>query len=260
MLLGEIHHDSVPLPPETEHMNSSERVEDPPRRGVLHRLACLVGKRRVMRLQGGTNALRQRGIHQPTHGHAHAQRHDALGLVQIARGGEKLRVLQKSASAFRRHLACIAFQHRWRRQVGGVERMRGQDDTTLLVNEGLAGSEGRGPGPVDVVDHLVGWCPLSGASPCAIAGQRAHRARAQNRGLQIRLEGPTCLTGLRFTRTGGTASVLNGFDCLGTRPAPRLVDGALCWRLAGLGGHQEPALLHATVGRRQLVSTRALVA
>src|SRR6266496_5395296 len=103
MLLGEIHHDRVPLPPDTEHMNSYEIVEDPPRRGVLHRFAFLVGKRRVMRLQGCTNAILQRGIHQQTHGHDHEQRHDALALFQIQRGGEKLRVLQKSESAFRMH-------------------------------------------------------------------------------------------------------------------------------------------------------------
>lgn len=212
-----------------------------------------------MRLQGCTNALLQRGIHQHTHGHDHEQRHDALGLFQRPRGGEKLRVLQKSASAFRMHLAFIAFQHRLRRQVGGVELMSGQDETTLLVNEGLAGREGRGQGPVDLVDHLVGLWPLSGASPCAIAGQSAHRARAQRRGLQILLEGPKCLTGISVTRQGGTASWLKGFDFLVTLLAPRLVDGALRWRLAGLGVHQEPALLHATVGRRQLVITIALL-
>src|SRR5262249_31980066 len=111
----------------------------------------------------------------------------------------------KSEPAFRIHLAFVAFQDRLRWQLGGIELIGGQDETTLLVNAGLAGREGRGQGPVDLVEHLVGWRPVSGASPFAIAGYNAHRARGEKRGLQVLLEGHKRLTRIRFARKGSTA-------------------------------------------------------
>jgi len=38
-------------------------------------------------------------------------------------------------------LACVACSHLVRRQVGGVEFVGGQDETPMLVDAGLAGSE-----------------------------------------------------------------------------------------------------------------------
>jgi hypothetical protein len=81
------------------------------------------------------------------------------------------------------HLALVARQQLWGRQVSRVEVVGGQPDTTLLVEEGLSGRERRGPSPLDLVDQLRGLRPVSRAAPCARAGPRVHRAGAQQRGL-----------------------------------------------------------------------------
>jgi len=229
MLLGEMHHESVPLPRDAEHMHPYASVEAPPRRGMLHRWAFVVGTRRVLRLQGGAHAGLPRGIHQHTPRHDHEQRHEALGRWQRQRGGDTLRVLHTSAPACCMPLAFVPFHHRWRRQWGGVKRMGGQEATTLGGNEGVAGREGRGQGPVALGEPLVGRRPWSGASPCARAGQRAHRARVRQGGLYVPLAGPQRLTRIGCARTGGTAYVPQGFDVLVTLLAPLRGDGALRW-------------------------------
>ena len=57
VLLGEIDHQGRPLPRDEEHMNPDKILEDPSCRRVLHGFALLVGKRRVMLLQGGTDSV-----------------------------------------------------------------------------------------------------------------------------------------------------------------------------------------------------------
>lgn len=80
-------------------------------------------------------------------------------------------------------LAFVAFQKLVRRQLGVVDFVGRQDETTVLVDEGLASRERRGQGPFDVIDHLVGVSPLSGASSLAIAGRSAHGTAVEEGGL-----------------------------------------------------------------------------
>jgi hypothetical protein len=150
------------------------------------------------------------------------------------------------------HLAFIAFQKLLWRQVGVVEFVSGQDETTVLVDEHLSGREREGQGAVNGVDHLVRWGSARGASPFAIAGPNVHRTRGEERGLQGVLEGSKRLTYIRFACTGGTAYFLPGFAFLVTLLAQLFIDGALGLGLAEFGVDQDPTLWHAAVNGGQL--------
>jgi hypothetical protein len=151
------------------------------------------------------------------------------------------------------HLAFVARQQLLWRQLSSVEFVGSQNETPVLVEEGLSGRERRGQSPLDLVDRLRGLHPLSRSAPRAIAGPRVHRAGAQQRGLQGWRQERQRLLGIGFARTGSAASFLPRFNLFVTCWASRLVDGALCLRLAGFGGDEDPALRHATGGRRLLV-------
>ena len=65
------------------------------------------------------------------------------------------------------YLAFVACQQLLRWQLGGVEFVGGQDETTVLVDEGLPGGEHGGQSSIDLVDHLVGSSVWSKSAPCA---------------------------------------------------------------------------------------------
>ena len=71
MLLGEIHHEGLPLPRDEQHMHPDKIVEDPPCRGILHPLAFLVGKRRMLLFERPTEAGLSSRIDEETDGHDH---------------------------------------------------------------------------------------------------------------------------------------------------------------------------------------------
>ena len=53
-------------------------------------------------------------------------------------------------------LAFVGVQQLLRWQLGGVEFVGGQDETTVLVDEGLSGRKRGDQAPLDLVDHLRG--------------------------------------------------------------------------------------------------------
>jgi hypothetical protein len=150
-------------------------------------------------------------------------------------------------------LACVAVAELLGRPLVVVKFVGSQDDTTVLVDEGLSGRERRGQGSIALVHHVVGLSPLSGASPFAIAGQSAYRTGAQQRRLQVLLEERKCLPCIGFACTGSPTSFLKGLNVFVTLLAPLLGDGGLCLRRASLGIDEDPALRNPTVGRQQLV-------
>ena len=99
-----------------------------------------VRKRRFRVFERLAETVCHGGIDQQAHRHHQPERHQALRRLQRPRGGEQLRVLQPAAPPCHRSLARGAGQHRWRRQLGGVEGVRGADDTPRLVDAGVVGS------------------------------------------------------------------------------------------------------------------------
>ena len=61
----------------------------------------LVGKGRLMVFAGFADAIFPGCVHQQAPRHHHQQRPDRFGFFEVERRGEKLRVLQQSAPAFR---------------------------------------------------------------------------------------------------------------------------------------------------------------
>ena len=175
MLIGEIQHDG-PLAWSDEEMNAHKIMKYPPGRWILHTFPLLIGKGRVMLLKRLPNAVLQGRIHQQTHGHDHQEGHDPLRFFEVERGGQKLGIFQEAKPALRMRLAFVGVQQLLRWQLGGVEFVGGQDETTVLVDEGLSGRKRGGQAPLDLVDHLLGLHAWSGASPFAIARRCAHGA------------------------------------------------------------------------------------
>jgi len=89
-------------------MNPDKVVEHPSCSRVLDAFAFLVWKCCLMFLEGLANPIFQGRIHQQADGHHHQQRHDAFGLFEIPRGGQKLWVFQEAKPSFRLGLAFIA--------------------------------------------------------------------------------------------------------------------------------------------------------
>jgi hypothetical protein len=241
----------------TPHVHPHHIMQHPARRRLVHPFTLRVGTRRRLGFACRTATVCPGGRpHQP-HGHHPHQGPDARRLVQLERRGETLRVVQTSAPALRVHLAVIALHHRLRRPWGRVECRGGHKDTTVRVEAGVPGRERRGQRPVALVDHLGGSGRWAGSTPCAIARLSAHRAGAQNRRVHVRRNGRKRLTRRGLARDGRGTSGLQGVAVLGTLRAPRLVDGAVRLRSAGLSGAEDPTWLNAAVGRGQLTSAIA---
>ena len=97
-----------PLPRDQEHVNPDNILEDPPRRGVLHRWPGWVGKSGAWILQRVAHAILPRGLPQQAPRHHQQERHDPLKLFEIARGGQNAGGLEKTTPACRQSLAFIA--------------------------------------------------------------------------------------------------------------------------------------------------------
>jgi hypothetical protein len=182
MLLREIEHQGS-LPREVQQMNPYKVMEDPALGRVLHWLAIVVGRCRVMVLQGFANARLQRHIDQQTHRHHHQQGHDPLGLFEIERRGQQAGIFEEATAAFCMRLAFVACQELLGRSRGVVECIGGEDDTTLLLHERLTSSAPRGQGPCDMVDHVGGGSALAWSPPHAIAWCGADGAFGEEGGL-----------------------------------------------------------------------------
>src|SRR5215211_6051154 len=140
MLLGEIQHQR-PLPWDEEPVNPHNIVKDPPCGGVLYRCALLVRDGAPVVLEGMAHAIRQRRIHEPAHRHHPQERHAPLGLFEIPRRGAKAWLLAEANAAFRMPLALVAREQRRRRELGSVQCVGGQEETTLAVDESLTGRD-----------------------------------------------------------------------------------------------------------------------
>ena len=89
-------------------MHPDKVVEDPARCRVLHGVAVLVGKRRVMVLEGLPDTIVSGRLHQQAHRHDHQERHDPFRLFEIEGGGQKARIFEEATSAFRVGLPFVA--------------------------------------------------------------------------------------------------------------------------------------------------------
>lgn len=136
---------------------------------------------------------------------------------------------------------------RW--QLGFVQFVRGEDETTLLVDKRLTGCDPRSEGSCDVVDDLVRLCLRARSSPLPVAWRRADGALVEQCGLQVVDKMRQGLLGICFTGKGGAAQPLEEMDFVVTLPAPLLIDGALGPRLALFRVDKDPALRHTTVAR-----------
>ena len=136
-----------------------------------------------MRLERLANTVLQGCIDQQAHGHHHEQRHDALGLFEVQRGGQKLRVFQKAESALCMDLAFVAGQQLSWGQLGGVECIGGQDETTVLREPGLSRGEGRCEGALNLIDHPFERGGLAWPSPLGVAHDGLDRGLVELRSL-----------------------------------------------------------------------------
>jgi hypothetical protein len=256
MSLGESEHE-WPLACLTSPVNPDNIMPPPACRRMLKPFPRLMGKRCLMLVERLAKTIGQGGRHQSTHRHHHAQRHEALRLFPVPRGGYNRRGFKTPTPTFRTPWALIPFQKRWRWPWGFGPCVGGQDDTTVLVDERLWGRERGGPGPVDVGDDLVGVGAWPRSSAFAIAGRRVHRAGGQAGGRQALRNGRKRLLRLHCTRNRVAASCLPGLDCVVTLLAPLLVHRTLGLRRAGLGVQEAPAWLEPARARRQRVSALA---
>src|SRR5712664_1848965 len=183
-------------------------MEHPACRGVLPPLAFLVWKRGVLLFECPTDAILYSRIDEQTDGHHHQQGHDAFGLFEIERGGEKLGVFEEAKPALRMGLAFIAGSQFLGGQQGLVACIGCEDETTLLVNEGRSGSDGGGERPCDSIDDLGRWGALAWSSTLAIVGCRTHRDLVQARGGSSWRQRRQCLLRIRFTGKRHAAELL----------------------------------------------------
>jgi hypothetical protein len=234
-------------------MNPDKRVEHPPRRGVLEAFALLVWNRRLVIPEALANPIVQGCIHQHAHRHDHEQGHDALGLFQIPRGGQKLRGFEESTAALGRPLAFIGREPLRGWSLVVLECMRGEDATTLLYHQGLAGRERRRQGPVELLSQLVGRGAVAWSAPLAVAWPDTKRHFRQCRGLHALRTGGQRLLRLGFTRKRGAAEVLERFEVVGPLSAEVCVRRALRLGTPRRGVREPPALHAAAIGRLQRV-------
>jgi hypothetical protein len=61
--------------------------------------------------EGLADAIRQGGLDRQTHRQHHQQRHEPLGIVEIARRGHKARVVEEAKAAFGMLLAFLGLEY-----------------------------------------------------------------------------------------------------------------------------------------------------
>ena len=135
-------------------MNPVKVVEYPSCRGVLDAFAFLVWKGGPVLCECGANTILQGRIDEETYRHHHQEGHDALRLFEIEGRGQKAGVFEEAEAAFGMHVAFVAGSHLLGRQLGVIQLIGGEEETTVLVDAVLPGRERAGQGPCDVVDHL----------------------------------------------------------------------------------------------------------
>jgi hypothetical protein len=229
-------------------MNSPKILEDPSRRRILDRLPLLVGKRRVMRRERLAHTILQSGIDQQTYRHHHQQRHDALGLFEIERGGQKARVFEESKPAFRMTLPFVAVEELLRRQLLGIEFIGGQNETTVLGESALSQSEGGSEGAFNLIPHVIGLGVLSRSSPLAIARYGPNPDVVESGRLSGLLKGGKGLLRIGLTGKGGTTQLLESLAFLLALREPLRVHRPHGLSPAMLGVHKHPALFHPAIG------------
>ena len=163
VLVGQIENHEI-LSQDVEHMNPHEVMEHPACGRGLDALAFLVWKRRPVFLERAANAVRSGGIDEQTDGHHHQQGPDAFGFFERARRGQQLGGFEEAKAACGIRLPCVSGQHHWRWHLGLVQVIRGEDETTVLVDKRLTGCAPRRQGSSDIVDDLVrlgamAWTP-----------------------------------------------------------------------------------------------------
>src|SRR4030095_1997259 len=156
---------------------------------------------------------------------------------------------EEAKAALGIRLPLVSGHRLWRWQLGLVQFVRREDETTVLVDKGLTGRDPRSESSYDVVDDLVGLCLRAGSPPLPIAWRGADGALVEKRGLQVVDKMCQGLLGIRFTGKGGEAQLLERLDFAVTLPAPLRIDGALGLWLALFRVDKDPALRHTAVAR-----------
>ncbi len=256
VLFGEMEHER-PLPRKTAPVHPDKVMEDPAGRGVVHPLAFVVGKRRVLLFERWTDAVCSGGGHQQAHGHHHQQGHEACRLFERARGGQTLGGFEEANPALRLGVACRAGQQFRGGQEGLVELMSREDATTLLVHQGRPGRAGRDERPCDRGDGLGRLGALAWSSPRARAWGRTQRDFVQDRGVEALPQRRQRLLRLRFTGKRPTAALLARGDVALALFAQLLVDRVLRLGVAVRRVDQHPALGHSAISRGQALRARA---
>jgi hypothetical protein len=135
----------------------------------------------------------------------------------------------------------------------GIAFMRGEDATTLLYHQCLAGRERRRQGPVDLIYQLVGRGAVAWSAPLAVAWPDTNRHFRQCRGLHALRTGGQRLLRLGFTRKRGAAEVLERFEVVGPLSEEVCVRRALRLGTPMRGVREHPARHAAAIGRLQRV-------
>ncbi len=232
-------------------MNPDKVLEDPAGRGMLHPLAFVVGKRRLLRLERCAEAICEGGVHEQAHGHHHHQGHNAFRFCEIQGGGQKLGGFEEAQATLRVGLVFRVAQQVRGGQAGLVQFMRREEKTTLLVHEGRPGREGGREDSVDRGEGVRRWGARAWAAPRAIAWGRTYRTLVQEGGLEALRQRGQCLLRICGTGQGPTPEFLEGGDGALALCEPLLVDRMLRLGVAVLCVDQPPALGPPTRGRGQ---------
>jgi hypothetical protein len=239
-------------------MHANKVVEDPPRSGVLHAFAFVVWQGGRMRLEGGANPILQGRRHQQADRHHHQQGQDAFGLFERERGGQKLGGFQQAKAACRLGLAFLAASKLLRGEESVVECMRGQDATTVLVDERLTDGEPQSQRAVELLHDVVRWGAWAWAPSLGRAWDGADGTLDHEGGVQALRTGRQGLLRIGCTGKGRAAQLLEGCAFLHAVLQELCVHGALRLRLARRGVDEHPALRDGTLARWHHVGAIAL--
>ena len=135
------------------------------------------------------------------------------------------------------------------RQLRLIELIGGQDEATLLSNEGLRRRSAGGQGSCDVGEHLVRESARARSSPLARAGRGAESPFLEDGGLHPWLKAHQCLARIGYTGKQSAAQFFEGADCCGALLVSLFGYRTLRLSLAGLGVDEEPALLPTAIRR-----------
>jgi hypothetical protein len=197
-------------------MNPSTGLEDPPRRGILDRVSCLIGNGRLRGLEGLADARRQGGIDQQTPRHPQQQRHEPRGFFERARRGQKAWIVEEPTAAFGRLLAFVARADRLGGYLGVGELVRGEDATTLLGHERLTRGDRRREGARNLLDPLGGSGAWARSAPLMRARRGTNRPLQHRGGAQAGRPGVQGLLGLGCPGKRGAAACLERVAGVGT--------------------------------------------